>query len=160
MGTGARAASADGDRGDADVHGHIGIGGAFAESFGDAHGFRDGDCGLDDGGIFGGVAGGADADHFGGDGDGTAIFPALVLFGDGFLERGFEFFVSASREALSAERISTSIQASKGMALTEVPPPTRPTLKVVLGLVGTSKSSIFAMARPIAWMGLAMPNAP
>jgi hypothetical protein len=33
----------------------------------------------------------------------------------------------------SAERMSTSIQASKGMALTEVPPPTRPTLKVVLG---------------------------
>src|ERR1035441_10578215 len=33
--------------------------------------------------------------------------------------------------AMSDERISTSIQASNGMALTEVPPPTRPTLKVV-----------------------------
>src|ERR1022692_3134911 len=48
----------------------------------------------------------------------------------------------------SAERMSTSIQASKGMALTEVPPPTRPTLNVVLGWRGTSRASILAMAVP------------
>ncbi len=54
------------------------------------------------------------------------------------------------REAGSGERISTSIQASNGMELTEVPPPIRPTLKVVLGVVGTSKSEILATARPKA----------
>src|ERR1039458_6372637 len=56
--------------------------------------------------------------------------------------------------------MSTSIQHSNGMALTEVPPPTRPTLNVVLGLLGTWKLSTLAMARPIAWIGLAMPKAP
>ena len=55
--------------------------------------------------------------------------------------------------------MSTSIQPSNGMELTDVPPPTRPTLKVVFGVVGTWISSIFAIARPIAPIGLARPNA-
>ena len=38
--------------------------------------------------------------------------------------------------------MSTSIQASNGMELTDVPPPMRPTLKVVLGSRGTSKFGI------------------
>ena len=38
--------------------------------------------------------------------------------------------------------MSTSAHASNGMALTDVPPPMRPTLKVVFGSRGTSKSAI------------------
>ena len=62
----------------------------------------------------------------------------------------WNFVSSAFNAAGSAERISTSIQASNGIAFTEVPPPTRPTLNVVLGSLGTSNASILAMARPMA----------
>ena len=56
--------------------------------------------------------------------------------------------------------MSTSIQPSNGIELTDVPPPTRPTLNVVFGERGTCISLIFAIARPMAPIGLAMPNAP
>ena len=56
--------------------------------------------------------------------------------------------------------MSTSIQPSNGIEFTDVPPPTRPTLNVVFGCFGTWISLIFAIARPIAPIGLAMPNAP
>ncbi len=56
--------------------------------------------------------------------------------------------------------MSTSIQPSNGIEFTEVPPPTRPTLNVVFGSVGTWNSAIFAMARPIASIGFARPKAP
>jgi hypothetical protein len=46
------------------------------------------------------------------------------------------------------------------MELTEVPPDTMPTLNVVLGSSGVLSFAISPMARPIAWMGFAMPNAP
>ena len=49
--------------------------------------------------------------------------------------------------------MSISIQASNGMALTDVPPPIRPTLNVVFGFVGTSNCAIVAMARPSACIG-------
>ena len=67
---------------------------------------------------------------------------------------------SAASEAGSDERMSTSIQASNGIELTDVPPPMRPTLNVVFGSCGTWNSAIFAIARPSAPIGLAMPNAP
>ncbi len=82
----------------------------------------------------------------------TAPLPPQRLFSSSTasLSAALNFAFSASSDFTSAERISTSIQPSKGMAFTDVPPPTRPTLKVVLGVVGTSKASIFAIARPIA----------
>ena len=46
------------------------------------------------------------------------------------------------------------------MALTDVPPPMRPTLKVVRGDIGTVRSETAATARPSAWIGLAVPKAP
>jgi hypothetical protein len=66
---------------------------------------------------------------------------------------------NALRAVESDDRMSTSIHASEGIELIDVPPPTRPTLKVVLGLEGTWNSPTFAMARPIAPMGLGSPNA-
>ena len=56
--------------------------------------------------------------------------------------------------------MSTSIHASKGIEFTDVPPPMRPTLNVVLGTSGTWKSAIWAMARPSAWIGFTRPKAP
>ena len=56
------------------------------------------------------------------------------------------------------ERMSTAIFASAAMALTEVPPLTVPTVKVVLGSDGGCSSEIFAIARPMAWMALGRPN--
>ena len=50
--------------------------------------------------------------------------------------------------------MSTSAQASNGIALTDVPPPMRPTLNVVFGSRGTSKSATRAIARPSAWIGI------
>ena len=47
------------------------------------------------------------------------------------------FASSAVNAAESIERKSISIQASNGIELTDVPPPTRPTLKVVFGSPGT-----------------------
>ncbi len=51
--------------------------------------------------------------------------------------------------AASSDRRSTSIHASNGIEFTDVPPPTRPTLNVVFGVVGTSKAAMAAMARPM-----------
>ena len=53
-----------------------------------------------------------------------------------------------------SERMSTSICPNGEMVLTDVPPEMMPTLNVVLGLLGTWKSDILAMARPSAWIGL------
>ena len=63
-------------------------------------------------------------------------------------------------DAASAERMSTSIHASNGIEFTDVPPPMRPTLKVVFGSFGTWKSPIAAIARPSAWIGFTIPKAP
>ena len=69
-------------------------------------------------------------------------------------------FSVASSGAISSERISTAIRASGAMVLTDVPPPTVPTVKVVLGLLGVRISAILAMARPMPWMALGTsPNA-
>jgi len=46
------------------------------------------------------------------------------------------------------------MRASGAMVLTEVPPATVPTVKVVLGSVGVWMSAILAMARPMPWMAL------
>jgi hypothetical protein len=54
--------------------------------------------------------------------------------------------------------MSTAIRASPAMALTEVPPETVPTVKVVFGSDGVCRSEIFAMARPMAWIALGNPN--
>ena len=59
-------------------------------------------------------------------------------------------FSSDRSEAVSPERRSTSIHASLEMALIDVPPPTRPTLNVVRGELGTWKSAMPAIARPSA----------
>ncbi len=67
---------------------------------------------------------------------------------------------SDASAALSAERRSISNHASNGMALTDVPPPMRPTLNVVRGDDGTARSPTAATARPSAWIGLAVPKAP
>ena len=53
-----------------------------------------------------------------------------------------------------------SITPLAEMEFTDVPPDTRPTLKVTLGCVGACRSAIFAIARPMAWIGFGMPNAP
>ena len=52
------------------------------------------------------------------------------------------------------------MMALKEIELTEVPPSTIPTLKVVFGWAGTWRSPIRAMARPMAWIGLGIPKAP
>ncbi|MGC4082755.1 MAG: hypothetical protein QM736_11740 [Vicinamibacterales bacterium] len=65
---------------------------------------------------------------------------------------------SSFSAAASDDRMSTSIHASAGIAFTDVPPPMRPTLKVVRGVAGTLKSASFAMARPRAFAGLGRPN--
>jgi hypothetical protein len=46
------------------------------------------------------------------------------------------------------------------MEFTEVPPSITPTLNVVFGFDGVVMSPIIAMALPIAWMGVGVPNAP
>ena len=46
------------------------------------------------------------------------------------------------------------MRASGAMVFTEVPPPTVPTVKVVLGEVGVRISEILAIARPMPWMAL------
>jgi hypothetical protein len=56
--------------------------------------------------------------------------------------------------------MSTSILPVCGIEFTEVPPSITPTLNVVRGSDGTWSPAIPAMARPIAWIGLGMPNAP
>ena len=58
----------------------------------------------------------------------------------------------------SDERRSTSIQASDGIAFTDVPPPMRPTLNVVRGVALTRKSAIVATARPSAFAGFGCPK--
>ncbi len=72
---------------------------------------------------------------------------------------------SAMRSRLSglSERMSTSIQASKGMEFTEVPPPIRPTLKLVRGPDRVRESATTvknSMALPRAWEGFTRPKAP
>ena len=53
------------------------------------------------------------------------------------------------------------MRASGAMVLTEVPPPTVPTVKVVRGTLGVWMSAILAMARPMPWMALGTwPKAP
>jgi hypothetical protein len=54
--------------------------------------------------------------------------------------------------------MSTAILGSAAMALTEVPPATVPTVKVVFGSFGGFNSEIFAIARPMAWIALGNPN--
>jgi len=65
---------------------------------------------------------------------------------------------SLSNSSVEFERMSTAIRASAAMALTEVPPLTVPTVKVVLGSIGVCSSEIFAIALPIAWVALGKPN--
>ena len=67
---------------------------------------------------------------------------------------------SFSSSARDSDRMSTSIQCSTGMELTEVPPPTTPTLNVVFGVDGTFRRPNFCMALPMANAGLTRPNAP
>jgi hypothetical protein len=67
---------------------------------------------------------------------------------------------TAASEAASSDRMSTSIVASPEIELTDVPPWMMPTLKVVFGVAGTWMSEMPAIARPSAWIGLGMPNAP
>ena len=52
--------------------------------------------------------------------------------------------------------------ASGGVAIAvaPVPPRARPTLNVVFGSCGVRSSAIRAIARPIAWTALGVPNAP
>ena len=57
---------------------------------------------------------------------------------------------SAFSDVTDSERMSTSIAPLAEIVLTEVPPLTMPTLKVVLGSVGTFSSEMLAIARPIA----------
>ena len=71
------------------------------------------------------------------------------------------FFSVSSSGAISSERMSTAMRASGAMVLTEVPPPTVPTVNVVFGKLGVRMSAILAMARPMPWMALGTcPNAP
>ena len=56
--------------------------------------------------------------------------------------------------------MSTSMDASPAIEFTDVPPFTTPTVYVVFGLAGTCTSAISAIARPMAWIALGMPNAP
>ena len=74
------------------------------------------------------------------------------------LTRLSTFFSSLSNCSVSFDRMSTVMRASPAMALTEVPPRTVPTVKVVLGSLGVSSSEILAMARPMAWIALGRPN--
>ncbi len=53
-----------------------------------------------------------------------------------------------------------SNDAVSAIELTDVPPSMMPALNVVLGDAGTRRSAMCASARPSAWMGLGMPNAP
>ena len=55
---------------------------------------------------------------------------------------------------MSLERMSICIFASAAMVLTDVPPPTVPTVNVVFGSVGVRMSAIFAIARPMPWIAL------
>ena len=68
----------------------------------------------------------------------------------------------ASRRVSSSpsfERRSSSISALAAIELTEVPPLTVPTVKVVRGSSGTWTSLISAMARPSACVALGLPKA-
>ena len=57
---------------------------------------------------------------------------------------------TAASSTGDSERRSTSMAPNGEMVFTDVPPDTIPTLKVVLGDIGTWKSPIRAMARPMA----------
>ena len=67
---------------------------------------------------------------------------------------------SFSSSTGDSDRMSTSIQVSNGIELTDVPPPTTPTLNVVFGVCGTWMADSFCIAAPIANAGLTRPNAP
>ena len=56
--------------------------------------------------------------------------------------------------------MSTSMLPSNGIEFTDVPPEITPTLNVVFGVDGTWMSAMPAIARPSAWIGFGMPNAP
>ena len=62
----------------------------------------------------------------------------------------WNFASSVASDAALSERMSTSTMPSYGIEFTEVPPLTTLALNVVRGSVGTVKSDIFAMARPMA----------
>src|SRR5690349_15392642 len=49
----------------------------------------------------------------------------------------WKFASTDASDAGSDDRMSTSIQPSNGIEFTDVPPPTRPTLNVVFGCLGT-----------------------
>ena len=71
------------------------------------------------------------------------------------------FFSASSSEAMSSERMSIAMRASGAMVFTDVPPPTVPTVKVVLGKLGVRTSAILAIARPMPWIALGTwPKAP
>ena len=72
----------------------------------------------------------------------------------------WNFASSAASDAALSERMSTSTMPSYGIEFTDVPPCTTLALNVVFGESGTVNSAIFAIARPIAWIGFGMPNAP
>ena len=65
---------------------------------------------------------------------------------------------SLASDAADSERISTSMDVSNGIALTDVPPFTTLTLNVVLGDVGVRRSAMAAIARPNAWAGFGIPK--
>ena len=66
----------------------------------------------------------------------SLLFPPCVLCVNCLVDGLVKTAVERTQGVLAADRMSTSIQASDAMALTDVPPPTRPTLKVVLGSAG------------------------
>ena len=73
----------------------------------------------------------------------AAVRPALVFLGQCQRRATSESRRRAPPSAAgSAERRSTSIHASAAIALTDVPPPTRPTLNVVCGSRGTCRSAM------------------
>ena len=66
--------------------------------------------------------------------------------------------VRRSSSSSLSERISISMPADADIVFTDVPPSMTPTLNVVLGSSGALKSDIFAIALPIACIGLGSPK--
>ena len=67
---------------------------------------------------------------------------------------------SCLSSSISFERMSRAKLALAAIELTDVPPVTVPTVKVVFGNWGVSNSAIFVIARAMAWIALARPKAP
>ena len=85
-------------------------------------------------------------------------FPARVLLRHRLLDEIEQLRLELESSSVEFERMSTAIRLPLAMALTEVPPLTVPTVKVVFGSDGGCRSDIFAIARPMAWIALGRPN--